>query len=141
MQKNVLDDFFSNQENYIDKFGNKMLFHTKKEDLKNVKFIHEQSGRYKKHSQSRIKKEIEVFDEYGKKINFLSKRNFIVKATDLPKQFGFEIYVNNLHYDEDEQILAKNLVQGDTFIKKMFFVFNINDFLLNENNGSVNHIS
>ena len=61
-----------------------------------------------------------------------------MKATELPKQFGFEIYVSNLHYDEQEQVLAKNLVQGETFIKKMFFVFNINQYLLNENNGKSN---
>jgi hypothetical protein len=57
----------------------------------------------------------------------------LVKASNLPKQFGFEVQVQNLHYDEKKPILAKNLVQGRTFISKLFFVFNINDILLHDN--------
>ena len=57
----------------------------------------------------------------------------MVKAANLPKQFGFEIQVQNLHYDEKKPILAKNLVQGRTCISKLFFVFNVNDILLHDN--------
>jgi hypothetical protein len=63
----------------------------------------------------------------------MKKRNFLVKAQNLPKQFGFEVEVKNLHYDDRKAILAKNLVQGRSYISKLFFVFNINDTLLDDN--------
>jgi hypothetical protein len=63
----------------------------------------------------------------------MRKRNFLVKVQNLPKQFGFEVEVKNLHFDERKAILAKNLVQGKTYITKLFFVFNLNDRLLEDN--------
>lgn len=77
--------------------------------------------------------ELPVYDISTRKINYLKKRNFLVKAANLPKQFGFELEVKNLHYDDRKPILAKNLVQGRGFITKMFFVFNVNETLLNDN--------
>jgi len=77
--------------------------------------------------------EIPLFDDKMRKINYLRKRNFLVKAANLPKQFGFEVKVKNLHYDEREPILAKHLVKGKSFISKLFFVFNINGCLLEDN--------
>lgn len=69
----------------------------------------------------------------GHKINYLRKRNFLVQATDLPKQFGFELEIKKLHLDISTPVLAKHLVNGDSCIKKLFFVFNINDYLLKDN--------
>lgn len=45
--------------------------------------------------------EVPVFDFTGKRINYWKKRNFLVKAENLPKQFGFEVVVKNLHYDHN----------------------------------------
>ena len=77
--------------------------------------------------------EIPLYDDTGRRINYMRKRNFIIKAQNLPKQFGFEVEVKNLHYDERKSILAKNLVVGKTCISKLFFVFNVNNFLLTDN--------
>jgi len=49
--------------------------------------------------------------------------------------------VRNLHYDDRKPILAKNLIQGKTFISKLFFVFNINDALLHDNQDYHNGLS
>ena len=62
----------------------------------------------------------------------MRKRNFLVKAHNLPKQFGFEVDVKNLHYDDRKPILAKHLVLGRSYISKLFFVFNINEQLLED---------
>ena len=77
--------------------------------------------------------EIPLYDTQNRKINYMRKRNFLVKAQNLPKQFGFEVEVKNLHYDDRKAILAKNLVQGKSYITKLFFVFNLNDRLLEDN--------
>lgn len=76
---------------------------------------------------------VPIYDDHMKKINYFKKRNFIVKAENLPKQFGFEVEVKNLHYDERLPILAKHLVQGRSCISKLFFVFNLNNVLLDDN--------
>lgn len=78
-------------------------------------------------------KAIDLFDKQGAKINFKSKRSFVIRAADLPKQFGFEIETCHLHYDDDEPVMAKHLIQGDSHISKLFFVFNINEYLLSDN--------
>lgn len=77
--------------------------------------------------------EVPVYDENLQKINYLSKRTFLVKAENLPKQFGLELQVRNLHFDEHEPILAKHLVSGTSYISKLFFVFNLNNILLDDN--------
>jgi hypothetical protein len=77
--------------------------------------------------------EIPLYDECMRKINYFRKRNFLVKAQNLPKQFGFEVEVRNLHFDERKPVLAKNLVHGQACISKLFFVFNINNNLLQDN--------
>jgi hypothetical protein len=41
--------------------------------------------------------------------------------------------VKNLHYDDRKPVLAKNLVHGKSCLSKLFFVFNINEVLLEEN--------
>ena len=55
---------------------------------------------------------VPLYDKFDRKINYLKKRNFLIKAQNLPKQFGFEVEVKNLHFDERKAVLAKNLVQG-----------------------------
>lgn len=82
--------------------------------------------------------ELPVYDDKMQKINYLAKRTFLVKAENLPKQFGFEIQVRNLHFDEHQSILAKHLVSGTSYISKLFFVFNLNNILL-EDNQVFNH--
>lgn len=97
-------------------------------------FVYEEKGRHQNGRACRIH-ELPMFEPgyNGRRINYLRKRNFLVKATDLPKQFGFEIEVKKLHLDEKQPVLAKHLVIGDSCIKKLFFVFNINDYLLKDN--------
>lgn len=79
--------------------------------------------------------EVPMYDQQMKRINYLRKRNFIIKAEKLPKQFGLEIEVRNLHYDERQPILAKHLVGGKSFVSKLFFVFNLNTVLLEDNHN------
>jgi hypothetical protein len=43
------------------------------------------------------------------------------------------VEVANLHFDEKKPVLAKHLALGKSCIKKLFFVFNINDMLINDN--------
>ena len=73
-----------------------------------------------------------MFTQDDSRINYLAKRNFVVRASDLPKQFGFEIAVHQLHYDDDEEVMAKNLINGGSELSKFYFVFNINDYLIKE---------
>lgn len=77
--------------------------------------------------------QIPLYDHKARRINYMRKRNFLVKAANLPKQFGFEVDVKNLHYDDRKPVLAKHLVLGRSFISKLFFVFNINELLMEDN--------
>lgn len=97
--------------------------------------FHEETRRSKTGKAIAPARQVRLFDDDGRRINYLAKRNFVVKAQDLPKQFGFEVHVPKLHFEPDEALMAKQLITGNTTLTKLYFVFNINDHLLFENCG------
>lgn len=50
-----------------------------------------QSQKYYLEDQRGQLHELALYDQKNRRINYLRKRNFLVKASNLPKQFGFEI--------------------------------------------------
>ena len=69
----------------------------------------------------------------GRRLNYLARRNFVVRVTDLPKQFGFELAMGNIHYEPDEEVSANAVISSNADLSRLYFVFNINDHLLEEN--------
>jgi hypothetical protein len=62
---------------------------------------------------------------------YLQKNQYLIKVTGLPKSFGFLLSTsfNTMH---DNQIHQKMML-GRAHMSKLYFNFNINSFILNEN--------
>ena len=54
-------------------------------NLQNEKYYHE--------DQRGHLHELPLYDQKNRRINYYRKRNFLIKASNLPKQFGFEVQV------------------------------------------------
>jgi hypothetical protein len=61
----------------------------------------------------------------------MHRTQFVVQASNLPKSFGF-LLSTSLQQINDRPVSFKALV-GRSFIEKLYFSFNINNFILNEN--------
>ena len=74
-------------QNAIKNRTNKFNRHYSKEMLANYTL----DFKHKRRDKKLVSREIPLFDHCGKRLNYLGRRSFVVRVTDLPKQFGFEL--------------------------------------------------